>query len=354
MMVNDYIRQDLKNFKPYHAPLKPYQIKVDANENPYGHAPKVIEQTKLWLEEKDNLTRYPDTDSTALRTKLGQYYDVTPDQVICGVGSDQLIEYITKLFIEPGDRILVPNPSFSMYGISNALNHGVTIKYELNEDFTYDVSEILARVEEAQPKVLFLCTPNNPTGSIMTNEQVLEVLEAVDCPVVLDEAYDEFVEDSMVKYIDKYPNLLILRTFSKAFACAGLRVGYGIGSVEMIEALNICKSPYNLPSFSQAVATYILESVDFYKEKVELLKKNRDILHVALEDCGLFEMVYPSKANFILVKAKDMGIMTHFSDNDVLIRSYGDKGRLANCMRVSVGTEVEIETMVALLNSYTK
>lgn len=352
MTIKDYIRQDLKTFRPYHAPLKSYEIKLDANENPFGHDPLVIEKTKEWLDHKDNITRYPDTDSTLLREQLANYYQVGIDQIICGVGSDQLIEYIMKLFIEPGDRILVPNPSFSMYGISNALNHGVTINYELTEDFSYDVKEILNRVEEARPKVLFLCTPNNPTGTTISNEAVLTLLEQVDCPVVLDEAYDEFVEDSMVKYIDQYPNLLILRTFSKAFGCAGLRVGYGIGSPEMIESLNICKSPYNLPSFSQAVAGFILESLDYYKEKVDLLIENRTLLFEQLNALDLFNEVYPSKANFILVKAKTLSISSYLESAGILVRGYGDKGRLAHCIRISVGTREENDEMIQLLKRY--
>ena len=193
MTIRDYIRKDLWNFKPYHAPLKPYDVKMDANENPFEHDSLVIEKTKKWLNDKDNITRYPDTDSMVLRKKLAELYNVDSGQIICGVGSDQLIEYASKCFLEPGDKILVPNPSFSMYGIACALNHGVTISYELDAVFKYNVEEIIEAVKIEKPKLLFICTPNNPTGSTIGNAEVLRILEAVDCPVVLDEAYDEFV-----------------------------------------------------------------------------------------------------------------------------------------------------------------
>ncbi|MDA3847207.1 MAG: histidinol-phosphate transaminase [Vallitaleaceae bacterium] len=305
MTIKDYIRRDLLNFKPYHAPLKPYDIKVDANENPFSHHPSVIEKTKIWLDNKDHLTRYPDTDSMELRTKLADFYQVSPQNIICGVGSDQLIEYVTKCFVEPGDNVLVPDPSFSMYGIANALNHGITINYELSDTFEYDENMIVRLCLEHNPKLLFICTPNNPTGSIISNEQVLSILKKVSCPVVLDEAYDEFVEESMVSYIKEYPNLLILRTFSKAFGCAGLRVGYGIGSEDMIEALNICKSPYNLPSISSAIAGFVLEEEDYYMANVSNMNINRELLYEELTQLEWLKAVYPSKANFILIKTSD-------------------------------------------------
>jgi len=356
MTIKDYIRRDLKDFKPYHAPLKSYSIKVDANENPFSHHPSVIEKTKKWLEDKDHITRYPDTDSTALREQLAHIYQVSPMQIICGVGSDQLIEYTTKCFIEPGESILVPDPSFSMYGISNTLNHGITISYPLGDTFEYDENLIIEMYKEHKPKLIFICTPNNPTGSTISNKQVLRILESVSCPVILDEAYDEFVEESMVTYIDQYPNLLILKTFSKAFGCAGLRVGYGVGSVEMIDALNICKSPYNLPSISQAIAGFVLEEIDYYMTNVSNLIKNRESLYKALTELEWLEKVYPSKGNFILIKtdSSDTGnIETNLEAQGILVRAYGKVGRLANCLRISVGTKEENKLLIeALVNYY--
>jgi histidinol-phosphate aminotransferase len=236
------------------------------------------------------------------------------------------------------------------------LNHGVTVTYELDDEFKYNVDEIIKAVKAENPKLLFICTPNNPTGSTISNDEILRILDAIDCPVVLDEAYDEFVEESMIKYINQYPNLLILRTFSKAFGCAGLRVGYGIGSIEMIEALNICKSPYNLSSFSQAAAGFTLESVNYYKEKVKLLNQSREILIDELGGLNFFEKVHPSRANFILVKTKEINQANKLADflaaKGLLVRDYGSTGRLSGCLRLSVGTKEENTVLIEALKSY--
>lgn len=352
MSVKDYIRKDLANFAPYHAPLKSYDIKVDANENPFAHAPEVLEKAENWLANKDNITRYPDTDANALREKLSSLYKLEKENFICGVGSDQLIEYTIKCFIEPGDKILVPNPSFSMYGISNALNHGVTVPYELDDDFNYDVTNIIEVAKEVNPKLLFVCTPNNPTGSSISNQDILTLLDALDCPIIVDEAYDEFIDDSMVKYLKDYDQLLILRTFSKAYGCAGLRVGYGIGNKSMIDALNICKSPYNVPSFSQAFAVFVLESVDYYLEKVAQLKQLKDSLYEKLKDISYIESVYPSVANFILIKANVTGLVEYLESNGILVRAYRGSGRLENCYRISIGDKNESLHLIKILNAF--
>ena len=175
-MIKDYMRKDLMDFKPYHAPLMSYDIKLDANENPYVHSPYVLNKIKSWLDdEKDHLTRYPDTDVRALRQKLGACHGVSENEIICTVGSDQLIELIIKVFVEPGDVVLVPNPSFSMYGLSTLLNHGMVISYELNDAFDYDYDLILKAYEDHKPKLIFICTPNNPTG----NEASLEGMKRI-------------------------------------------------------------------------------------------------------------------------------------------------------------------------------
>ena len=349
-MIKDYMRKDLMDFKPYHAPLMAYDIKLDANENPYEHSPYVLKKMKLWLEEKDHLTRYPDTDVHELRQKLGAYHGVSENEIICTVGSDQLIELIIKVFVEPGDGVLVPNPSFSMYGLSTLLNHGKVINYELNDAFDYDL--ILEAYEKHKPKLIFICTPNNPTGNKASIEGMKKVLDYVDCPVIIDEAYEEFDGDSMVSYIPDYYNLIVLKTFSKAYGIAGLRIGYGIACREMIEVVNIAKPPYNLSAFSQAVATFILEDLDYYKVLIDNIKNEKEKLFQFFLSRDCFESVYPSKANFILVKIKNTDLMDHLQSHRVLIRGYGVTGRLAYHMRVTIGTEDENRRLMALINAY--
>jgi histidinol-phosphate aminotransferase len=351
-MINKYIRKDLANFKPYHAPAKEYNIKIDANENPYSHKEEVVNELKKWLENKENITRYPDTDSNVLREKIASVYGVSKDNVTCGVGSDQLIELIIKVFIEPDDVVLVPNPSFSMYGLSTILNHGKIVEYELEEDFAYSINKLIDLYKEINPKIIFLCTPNNPTGTILEKQYIKELLEVVKCPVVIDEAYAEFISDSMIEEIYNYSNIIVLRTFSKAFGLAGLRVGYGVGSKDIIEAINICKPPYNLSSLSQKFAELILDNRDYYLDQVNKLNENRDDFKEKLKNINIIDNVFPSCANFILVKssrAKD--IVSNLEQNKILVRGYGIEGRLANCIRITIGTKEENDNVIAVLNS---
>lgn len=351
-MINDYLRKDLIDFKPYHAPIKVFNVKIDANENPFEHCPEVIEKAKEWLIDKDHLTRYPDTDQNSLREKLAKLYSITKDHVTCGVGSDQLIDYILKAFIEPGDKILAPNPSFSMYGLSNHLNHGVTIQYELNDDFSYPIDSIIELYHLHNPKILFICTPNNPTGSVIDKIQLIKILEKVKCPVVVDEAYAEFIEDEMISEIENYDQLIVLRTFSKAFGLAGLRVGYAIASIDGINAINRCQAPYNLSSFSAKMAELVIENIDYYINAVNKIKDNKDWLFDALKSIPVIEKVYPSKANFILVKVKDVKVVPYLEKEKILVRGYGAEGRLGYCMRVSIGSERENKKLIEALSNF--
>ena len=351
-MISKYIRKDLLNFKPYHAPLKEYSIKVDANENPYKHSKKVISEMMEWLENKENLIRYPDTDANSLKERIAKIYNIGKENIICGVGSDQLIELVIKLFVEPGDKVLVPNPSFAMYGISTILNHGEVVEYELKEDFTYSVNKLINLYNKENPKIIFLCTPNNPTGTIIEKEEIKELLKTVKCPVVIDEAYAEFVKDSMIDEIKEYNNIIILRTFSKAFGLASLRVGYAISCEDMINALNLCKPPYNLSAASQKMAELVLDNIDYYNKEVEAIKINRESMYKKLKDIKIIDVVYPSQANFILVKSSRADrIVKYLEDRKILVRGFGGEGRLKNCIRITIGTEEENTNIIRELKS---
>ncbi len=349
-----YLRKDLLNFKPYHAPVKAYDIKIDANENPFVHCKEVLEAAKSWLADKDHLTRYPDTDNNELREKISQLFKVKKENVTATVGSDQLIDYIIKAFIEPGDVVLAPNPSFSMYELSTTLNHGKTILYDLEDDFSYNCDRIKELYALHHPKIVFICTPNNPTGSTISNVAIEDLLQVVKCPVVVDEAYGEFVGEGMIAEINRFPQMVVIKTFSKAFGLAGLRVGYGIASEDMIEAINICKSPYNLSSFSSMMACSVLEHIEYYMDLVLKLQKNCENLYQNLMDLDCFDAVYPTKANFILVKAKELDLCNYLEEQKILARGYGSVGPLGNCIRLTVGTQEENDCLIETIKRYIK
>lgn len=352
-MIKDFVRKDLAGFEPYYAPLRPFDVKVDANENPFSHPQEVIEAAEKFFADKDNLTRYPDTDNTKLREKIAEFYGVKPSNVTCGVGSDQLIEYILKVFLEPGDKVMVPNPSFSMYGLTAKLNHGVVVQYELNEDFTYNTEAIIEIYKTQKPKIVFICTPNNPTGTVISKNELISLLTEIDCPVVVDEAYSEFVEENIVDQIAKFPQLIVLRTFSKIYGLAGLRIGYALANPEMIDIINICKAPYNLSQFSQEMGCIVLDNANAYENMAVELNAQREWLYNALKEVPIIKEVYPSKANFILVKVDDIeAVVDYCEKNKMLVRGFGTKGRLANCIRITVGTKAENQRLIECLKAF--
>lgn len=349
-MIRDYIRKDLKDIKPYHAPLKSYEIKIDANENPYNHNNIVIRAMEEWIKDSENIRRYPDTDCNELKETIASFWKVDKTNVACGVGSDQLIDCILKVFLEPSDKVLIPTPSFSMYQLSTKINHGIPIEFTLNNDYSYPLDKIIELYNKEKPKCVFLCTPNNPTGNTLSVEDMEKLVEQIKCPVIIDEAYGEFIDETMINKIHQYSNIIVLKTFSKSFGLAGLRVGYAIASKIFIEALNIAIPPYNVSSFSQHFAKLILENSNYYKDYVEKIINNREWLYEKLSSIKIIDKVFPSKANFILIKVNISGIPKKLEEVGILVRGYGELGNLAKCIRITVGTEEENKKLIEVLS----
>lgn len=347
--MNRYLRDDLKLYEPYHAPAKPYAIKLDANENPFEPSPLVQEALQQFINEKDNLTRYPDTDMIQLREAIASRYAVRMEEVTCGVGSDQLIDFIIKAFVHPKDVVLYPNPSFSMYGLTAKINHAIPKTFELRDDFTYDIDALIKMIQEEPIRVLFLCTPNNPTGTILPKEDIYRILNYADFPVIVDEAYGDFMEETMIDDISRFPQLIVLRTFSKSFGLAGLRCGYAIGQESIIEDLNRVKSPYNLSSYSQVAARAVLEDEVYYQDKINLLKHERERVARALETYPWVERVYPSAANFLLIRCRHSAVLKLLEKQKILVRDYPPTGRLKDCIRLTVGSPQENDRVLDLL-----
>ncbi len=342
--MNKYVREDLKQFQPYHSPVTAYDIKLDANESPYPPHPEFIKHMSMWMENKDVTTRYPDTDAERLRQRIAQQfqkYNLQKKNVICSVGSDQLIDMITKVFIEPNDKIFVPEPSFSMYTLSGLLNHGQVCPYPLTQDFEYDIPVLLEKIKKEKPKLVFICTPNNPTGGIISRENLCRILDQVDCPVIVDEVYAEFSEKTMAGYLQLYPNLILLRSFSKAYGLAGLRIGYGLAHVDMIETLALVKPPYNVSTYAQEAGIFVLDHHDFYMAYIKETCQERKRMAESLKTFSHVEQVYPSETNFLLVRVKHQEIYQRLTHERIYIRSYGTKGPLGQCIRITIGTPEE-------------
>ena len=351
-MIRDFMRKDLENFKPYHTKDRTYEIKVDNNENPYPHSPEVIKKLQAWVMDSSNLARYPDTDATTLAKKLAELYGVGEKQILVGSGSNELIDCIIKVFVAPEDVVLVPNPSFSLYIVDTVVNHGKPVPYDLGQDFAFDYDQIIDKYKIYRPKLVFIHTPNSPTANKASVEGLTKILDQVKCPVVVDEAYLEFTEGSMIDSIADYPNLIVLRSFSKAYGLAGLRVGYALANEEMLDIIGVAKQPFTVDRFSQAAATYVLEDLPYYQGNIKKIKKDRQLVADTLKKMPMIQRVYDSEANFLLVWFKDMEAVAYLESKGILIRRFKACKRLKDHVRITIGTYDENNRILALLTEY--
>ena len=343
--MNKWIREDLKGYEPYTMETKPFNIILDANESPWG-LPEVVRQNMMaWFAERENLNRYPDSDSIELREELAKFWGVSLENVVCGVGSDQLIEYITKALLMPGDAVVTLTPSFSMYKLTTKLNHGRVEEFPLNADYTLDADGLISFAKAKNAKLVFICTPNNPTGTSVCEADLLKILDALDCPVVVDEAYMEFWENTLIPQMPAHENLIVLRTFSKAYGLAGARIGYAVAQKELADALHIVRAPYNVPTISQRLAIEVLRNIDEYTKRIELLKAYRNDMFDKLSALDGIN-VFSSDANFLYIET-EMNISNNLEKHSIRARVFqkGDKERI----RLSCGTEAENAKAIAAI-----
>ena len=340
-----FLRERFSRLKPYHSAYLTEGILLNSNESPYP----VPEALMTYM--KDNIGqllvhRYPDTDSTTLMKAIAKVYDIDEKNVVCGVGSDEMIDCILAGVLEEEDKVLIPHPSFSMYSQFTLLNSGYALKVPLKPDFSYDFEKIKETILNQQPKVVFICNPNNPTGCILSRTQIEEILKISEGLVIVDEAYEDFSSEeiSVISLIHKYNHLVVLRTFSKAYALAGIRVGYAIACEELIDLINTVKVPYNLNMFSQLVATWAIEHKELFKANAHKIIAERKILDEGLKNLGF--KTYPSEANFIWVELPDR-YFDLLMQRKIYIRKMTIEDR--NYYRISIGTPEENEILLAAL-----
>lgn len=321
-------------------------IKLDANENPFGPSPRVIEA----LAKLPNMHVYPDPESGRLRELLADYTGVPAEQILCGAGADELIELILQLFIEPGDAIINTPPTFAMYGFDAPLYHGQVIDVYRRANFSLDVDAIEAAVTRHSAKLVFLCSPNNPSGNLIAPADIRRLLD-LPATLVVDEAYIEFADsDGLSGWVSDYPNLIILRTLSKWAGLAGLRVGYGIFPPALMPHLWKIKQPYNVNVAADIAAQASLQDVDFLLERVRLLVEQRGRLETAFAELPCLSP-YPSCANFVLNRVRGM-TAEDFRDRlaraGIIVRYY-NKPRLTDHIRISAGTPEQVDRLLDAL-----
>ena len=334
--LNTMIRPHLAGVKSYQTLRDSYiskqTIYLDANENPFGE-----------------FNRYPDGDPIQLKQKLAEINQAKTENLFLGNGSDELIDLTMRIFCEPTkDSILIMNPSFVMYEIYAKMNNLQVEKLQLNSDFELEKDKFLDTISNSKSKVLFLCSPNNPTGnSIADLEFYIQNFKGI---VVVDEAYIEFSpNDSAVRLLSKYPNLIVLKTLSKAFGMASLRIGVGLSSPEIASLFIQLKPPYNISSESQKLALEQLNNIEQIQNNIKFILEEKEKLKQGLDQINEVVKIYPSDANFFLIEFKDAQLIYQkLLDNNILTSLRHPS--LKNCLRISVGTAQENLELLKVLS----
>ena len=342
MNLNNLIRKNIKAMKPYSSSrdefkdLKADMVFLDANENPF----------------ETTLNRYPDPQQTALKELISKQKELPINQVLLGNGSDEVLDLIVRAFCEPNqDSILTLLPTYGMYSVLAQLNSIENIEVSLSKDFNINVDQVLKQVKPST-KLLFICSPNNPSGNIMDVNAVTRLLKAFDGLVVIDEAYIDFTTiESWMQHLNTFPNLIVTQTLSKAYGLAGIRLGTCYASKEIIAVLNKIKPPYNINSLTQQAAIEALQN-NKVSDQVSSILREREKLANALASCFFVKKIYPSDANFILIKVDDANkrydeLLRH----GIVIRNRTTQLGCENCLRISLGTPAENKQLLTLLNT---
>ncbi len=330
-LTNEIMRETTRNFEVYYNPKLNGEIRLDTNTNVLGSNPAA---EKYLAENRWDLNGYPNTYSNGLREALGELYGLDKDNFIAGNGSDEMLDVTFKTFTNWGDNSVVPVPSYTLYDYFVEMNGGKAHEVDLTEDFQLDVDEIVKQ----DAKVAIMPSPNNPTGNCFRQKDIEEILSRFNGIVVVDEAYAEYADDAMIRRVDEFDNLVVLRTFSKAYAMAALRVGYAAANRKLADMMMRVKIPYSLNMVSEGAAIAAVKDQDFIRRSVEMVREQRPKLDAGLRKLG-FE-TFPSDSNFILARAPidHKELVQGLKERGVLIRDFGAKRRTENCVRTTVGT----------------
>lgn len=340
-MDQKWIRSSVRDFQLYYNPrIEGDPLRMDTNTNPLGENPAGKAALRECLDM--DLGQYPNTYGDRLRAELGSLYGLDQENFVVGNGSDEVLDIICKTFMEPGGRVVIAYPSYSLHGWFSKVNGGGVVEVDLLPGFQLDVESMLA----ADGDIIILCTPNNPTSNLFRQEDVLELVGRSERPVVVDEAYGEFAGESLLPLVERYPNLIVTRTFSKAYALSGMRVGYSAANREVTLAMQKVRIPYSLDKVSEHVAIRALQDQDFVRRSVAIVHKERAHLETGLKKLGM--VPYPSDANFILFKCpvSSSVLVKRLAARGVLIRDFGSRRLLEDCARTTIGSREQNDLLL--------
>lgn len=350
-MTPDFTRPCVKDLEAYKVVPPDYNIIVNANENPFDFPDALKKELNDTILDM-SLNRYPDPSATALREQLSDYTGIDADQIICGCGSDEIMSMLNQTFINPGDVVISHAPSFSMYQIWSVIGGADFVWVPDTEDLTPDVENIINTAKRTNAKMIYLCSPNNPTGSLLPRHDAADILEETNALVVLDEAYIEFKkEGDLTEIVNEYNNVIVLRTLSKAFGLAGIRCGYAVGPKPLIDMMYKVKSPYNLNKLTQAAAVIALKHRDTLLENVTILNSERQHLYEFLKGLKGITRVYPTASNFIYFEVPDGApLYAALLDEGILVKYLKhDVSDDVDHIRLTVGSPEENDAVIKVL-----
>ena len=354
-----FYRDSLKGLKPYDPHEVPYKVKLNANENPYGLPEGIIEEI---LRKAKNLkySHYPNANSVELSEAVSAFWGLTRDNIVIGNGSDELIDYLIKAFSEKGRKVITTAPSFAMYKIYSIINGSNFVQIPLSQsNFSLNEDKILEEAKKEDSSIVFLAYPNAPTGNYFAEDKIIKIIEESGCLVVVDEAYYEFGKKTFVPLISRYDNLVILRTFSKAYSLASLRVGYLFSNPEIINEIRKVKSPFNVNTFSQLAAQVVFENKEILKNGVKKIIEEREKLTNKINEFPSFK-AHHSRTNFVLVEvgSKENTDLVYNSllEQGILVQTTSDLifSTSRYFLRITVGNKEENNILLKGLENVSK
>ena len=341
MIIENLIRENIKSLKPYSSAREEFKnsasnlVYLDANENPFD----------------TGLNRYPDPQQNLVKAALAKIKNVSREQLLLGNGSDEVLDLIFRVFCEPKvDTVIVLPPTYGMYEVLANTNDVKILNISLLDNYQPNVDEIL-KAQNSQTKLLFLCSPNNPTANSFNADKIETLIKKFTGIVVIDEAYIDFSsQESWIGRLNEFPNLIVIQTLSKAYGLAGIRLGACYSSTKIISVLNKIKPPYNVNQLTQQTALKALQNSIKTNNEIAIIISERNKLKTDLEEISFIVKVYPSDANFLLVKVDNAIIRYHqLVEHEIIVRNRTNLPLCENCLRFTVGTKEENKKLMNTL-----
>lgn len=346
MEINSLVRENIKKLKPYTSARQGYLsgILLDANENSFGSV----------VESDLQLNRYPDPNQNILRDKLSNYLKIKKENLFVGVGSDEIIDLFVRIFCEPKiDNVIITEPTYGMYKVACDISNIEAKTVPLNNEFQLDINSIKNSVDE-NTKLVFCCSPNNPTGNLLDKKDILETAKSINGLLIVDEAYVDFMESgSSIDLINEQNNIIVMRTFSKAWGLAGIRAGYCIADKSIIDYLFKIKSPYNLNKMTSDIILSALDNIQKKNYFIEQINQQKELLINQLKKNKYVDKIFPSDANFVLVKFKNgKYLYDELVKKGIILRDRSGQLNLQNCIRITIGNEEENNILIKELERF--